>query len=447
MATLITITRPMMVELHPRTLYDFSRYLLVAAGSDSLEADQELAAMDENWEQISEEEEANKELAAKFQGYRDKVVKFIQGLAKDASTDKEVQTLILLDDMRRCCVGEGLLDKLEAMSGIRYVAGLPALEYAARVLLKKKDPDMFNRVAKQAKRQVPVGYHYYIPEEGSLFTVKPDAKVGDALNAAVKESIEESIADQYKTKVCVVRSEEVGNRWYIEVCHGGMKQKTESEKDAQTKDVVLQPLESDSIVYNTCTHDIKVRMAKHKIRMERDTYVPALAAYLTDNALKWTQQSKFDLTKFNVPKEELNELLKRAGEAMSSPQLGNVSVIVTEVNYEQPFQNDEGVTTSNWYTVKNKSLGLNYALSAGERLVEQGVINRVSFSLLCPGLKKRKGGTMPISLTDKTLSESPLSVAFETWLNKEGIGYTMEQDAQEGEAQGTPGELAMPQSA
>lgn len=446
MATLITITRPMMVELHPRTLYDFSRYLLESAGSDSLEADKELAAMDEDWEQIPEEE-ANEELAAKFQGYRDKVVGFIQGLAKDASSDKEVQTLILLDDMRRCCGGEDHLDTLEAMSGIRHAAGLPALEYAARVLLKKKDPDLFNRVAKKVKRPVPVGYHYYIPEEGSLFTVKQDAKVGDALNAALKESIDASIAEQYKTKVCVVRSEEVGGRWYIEVCHGGMKQKTESEKDAQTKDVVLQPLEIDSIVYNTTTHDIKVRMAKHKIRIERDTYVPALAGYLTDNALKWTQEPKFSLSKFNVPKEELNELLQRAGEAMSSAQLGNVSITITEVSYEQSFQNDEGVFVSNVYTVKNKVLGLNYALSAGERLVESGIINHVSFSLHCPGLKNRKGGSIPIALTDKTLSESPLSVDFEAWLDKEGIGYTLEQDAQQGEAQDASDEQATPQSA
>lgn len=420
MAVLQTLSRPLMVELRPRTLYDFSRFLLEAVECREVQPDDDLAGIPEDLETFSSEQG---ELEKKFKEYRDKVVDVILRFTKEAATEKEIEMAILIDDMRRC-TADDLRDKLETRSGVPHIGGIDAFEYAVQVLLHTGNTAIFGNIAKTAKRQIPVGYHYYEPE-ASLFTPNPDAKVGDELNADLKGRIEEKMAEVYSTKVCVVRSEEQNGKWYIEVYHGGMRQKTESEKDAQSKDMVFQPLESDSIVYNTRTHDIKVRMAKHKVKVERDTYIPALAGYLSGDTIKWKQDVKFDLAMFNVPKDDLNALLARAGEEMSSPELGNVTVRVAEVAYEVPVQRPDVAATMNKLTIMNNDVGLNNSMAPGTILVPDATPTRIVFSAQFQGAKKKN--SLRISLTSKSLGECHLSQSFETWLEREGISIIPQQ--------------------
>lgn len=409
-----------MVELRPRTLYDFSRFLLEAVKCGEVQPDKELAGISKELEEFSSEQE---ELAKKFRAYREKVVSVILRFTKEASTEQEIEMAILIDNMRRCC-SEDLLDKLVQRSGMPHEGGISAFEYAVQVLLHTRDTALFGNIVKMNKRQFPVGYNYYIPEV-SLFTPTPSVQVGEELDADLKDRIEERVTKIYSTKVCVVRSEEMNGKWYIEVYHGGMRQKTESEKDAQSKDMVIQPLESDSIVYDTDSHYIKVRMAKHKVRVERDIYIEALAGCLSNDLVKWKQGEKFDLSKFNVCKDDLNTLLARAGEHMSSPELGIVKVRVVEVSYEKPINRKDVGATTDKFTISNNDVGLNNSIAPGTTLVDVAAPARIVFGIHFKCAKKSTN--LRIYLTNKTLSECALSHRFESWLNDEGISIIQER--------------------
>lgn len=402
-----------MVALRPRTLYDFSRFLLDAVGSQDVQPDEELAAIDGELESFTSEQG---ELERKFKAYREKVVACVLKFTKEPTTEAEIGVAILIDDMRRCSSDE-LIDQLERRSRVPHEGGIDAFEYVVLVLLRTKITDIFRSIVKTARRRVPVGYHYYVPES-SLFTPNASAGAGKDLNDGLKKRIEEKIKGTYHTEVCVVRSEEMKGKWYIEVYHGGMRQKTESEKNAKSMDTVIQPLESDSIVYNTRTHDIKVRMAKPKITVERDIYIQALAGYLSNDIIRWKQDVKFDLSKFNVCKEDLNKLLARAGVEMSSPELGNVTVRVTEVGYELPVQRDD-VVTMDKFTISNTDVGLNNSIPSGTSLVPYANPTRIAFSIQFKRSKRKN--SVRVTLQSKSLGECPLSQHFETWLEKEGI--------------------------
>ncbi len=434
MATLLTFDRKLVNRLYPRTLYMLGCKLSALNGCINLRESDQLADLPANIEIIPSSEN---ELLEDYRQYKEEFMDAIRGLERvlDNSNKTDFAISILLHDLCQCATDE-LVEKLEQRPsvGVRNIAGLCPLEYVVRVYLHKaSNENIIRQVVQNAGRNNKRGFHYYTVDKKDLF--KPDASVvpeqpPSSFKDDYEKLIEPHIQTIYGTQMCEVRIEELKGKWYIEILHGGKKAKTETEKNAVAEDILLQPLLCDTIIFDTRTYDIRTHMHSRRPKVEKEVYVAQLAKCLKLNGFHWVCQTKFDLDKFRLAKEELNDLLDSAGKAMSTPQVGNVKVTLVDVYYEEHLSSGKGrASTTNTHKISNKTVGLNGALQNGQKLLPIGttitkVVLRTQYSL------NKKNRKPSIEITSESLPY-PVLPHFEEWLEEKGISINYNEPANE----------------
>lgn len=418
MSTLLSISREMLAELYPRTLYDFAQHLNTYESDFSIEENEKLAQLPPSLETF---DDSQADLNEELKQYREKMMDLIRKVEiNNSNSDSNAAVLILLHDLRKCATDD-LVNELHQRSDVYYSAGYPNLEYVVRVLLRektRKGEDLIRIVVQNANRSISRGFHYYVMNKGGLPFKHEELTPGHGLEEALVSEIRAKVHEKYATEICIVRIEEAGEKWFIEIIHGGKKQRTETERKAKATDTLIQPLETDSIVYNTRTKDIKIHMAKRLLRTERDVYVPALAKCLSNDLRTWKSAAKFDLERFRLQKESLQDLLDSAGKAISSPEIGNVRVLITEVGFTETVETDSKRHTS----VLNKRScpedGLCCTLKSGAYLLAPAyALEYVILSVRYGVAKPRKSRVV---VTRTSLSECPLN-SVEDWLEEIGV--------------------------
>ena len=423
MSTLLSISREHLSALYPRTLYEFAQHLNSYNSDFFIDQDSELAKVDPK---IGDFDDNQDDLKQRLQDYRESMMAAIRKVEiNNASSEANVAVLVLLHDLRKCATEE-LVDELSNRSSVCYSSGIPDFEYVVRVLLKEKKQnakELIRTVVQKANRRISRGFNYYTIKPGD-FKLNEELKPGHGLEEALADEIRNQVQEKYDTEICIVRIEEVGEKWHIEIIHGGKKQRTETEKKAKAADALIQPLETDTIVYNTRTKDIKVHMAKRMVRTERDVYVVALGKCLSNQLRLWESVAKFDLERFRVKKEELQELLDSGSKYLSSPELGNVQVLLTEVGYSEIVETDSKKHVSVDRKKTCTSDGLCCTLKPGEPLLEATyTIDYVILSVRYGVAKPRK---LRVVIKPQTLSECPIA-SVEYWLEEIGVGQVPDE--------------------
>ena len=215
---------------------------------------------------------------------------------------------------------------------------------------------------------------------------------------------------------------------YIEILHGGQREKHDNERNAEVEDAVIRPLECDAVYFNRKTKDIRLRMSKRKKRIEKEIYVPAIATIFSNNLRQWAIMDKFNLEKFRQKKEKLVELLKSATLYLQRHEsLGTkwarIRVLLTEVSYYERRMLPNGEFVMLRRTLSEPTHGLVSVLEDGEQLMADAH-SIVSVKLdIKHKLYSRQGGkdkTLTLQLKADTKSENDLSV-MDAWLEEQGI--------------------------
>ena len=267
-------------------------------------------------------------------------------------------------------------------------------------------------------------YHYFIRDYDTLrFYQKPILMPGNELDAALSSHLSLELQKEYGTKVCTIKSEVKDALWIIVITHGGVRQKEKNESQAEAVDMVRQPIETDCIIYDTKYDDLRIHMQKHRIKT-MNIYYKALGKVLFQNANWWKPGDKYGLHRFNLPKEELQQLLARGAERLSNPTSGKLSLNISSVHYSETISLEGKRRTTNKHGISNRE-GINHSLADGQTLVPLHA-TITSITLRFSNRLNNKEKSVPITLGGKKRTlESEFVPDLEDWLHEEGICATI----------------------
>lgn len=387
---------------------------------------------------------SNPALAKLYHDYRNAFVEQLQKLDEDDSDNEANEKILVLLDNLRKCGNEKIINRLEEYpdSNLGYQKGLPEFEYIVRFLLTTKDEDYLTQTIRNSARVMSRGFHYYKRDLADSEFVKEVFTPGDTFDKALKEHLKDKIQKTYGYKFCVVHSEELNDgRWFIEIRHAGKKRKEMAVKNEDAQDTILSPLETDIIMYHPDCKEIRIHMQNRLAKFERDTYVKEVGSLLSGKSCKWPIFRKFSLDRFLTTKEELQDMLKKGALRFSSPTIGYVDILLTDIIYTVSLTTlDGGKPTCHKCSCHNSETGLLSTMSKESILLEDEKqmwqnrmnphrnksfdnavsiqIEQISFAIV----PRAKGVTGRFSVTVKpeTLSD-PNRSDVEEWLEDIGI--------------------------
>lgn len=337
----------------------------------------------------------------------------------NAAETADADVLMLAHYLHLGCNNREYVDKVELLMPELPRQGVSDAEYLVQVMLHDRGEKALSKASLTLASSRLFGYEYFVVDEQALcFDGEPKCEAGPGFDKAFSESITEGIRKRYGTGICRVRSQMKDHLWIVEITHGGAKRKEANENNAQTIDVLRQPIEVDCLIYDTQYDDIRIHMENKSVTV-LGNYCSAFGQCLYDNPSYWHSHPKYNLEHFNRQRNELQQLLARGSERLSNPQVGKLSIMISSASYEIKSRCYGGAISIDKYTKKN-ALGLNNSLAEGEYLLPlEASISSISLKFSY-GPSSGKSFTINLSRKQRTL-ESEAIPGFEDWLYEEGF--------------------------
>ena len=290
-------------------------------------------------------------------------------------------------------------------------------EYLVHVMLNPGGEKALRKASLMLSSSRTYGYEYFVVDEQALpFTCTPKHVAGQLFDDAYANEIREGLQQRYGTSICVVRSEMKNGLWIVEITHGGTKRKESNENNAETIDILRQPIEVDCLIYDPTYNDIRIHM-ENKTSAILDLYRKMFGQCLYDNHMYWHSSPKYYLNHFNIPRVKLQEMLVRGATRLSNATVGKLSISIPSVTYIKTKRLWGGKYSTETMTRKCPD-ALNYTMDDNETLVPKGT----TITSITLKFEYGKTNSLSIVITEKRRTmESEAIPGIEDWLHDEGF--------------------------
>ena len=133
MNKLLYLSSPILSSLYPRTLYDFTQYLVGLSDALSLSPEPELAELNPNWKGIPLRQQRLKNI---FEEYRELAADALLKLCRQGEESPQALPILLLGDNLMRCASDEQAERVELLSGFPCKDGWGSMEYLVRYLLQ-----------------------------------------------------------------------------------------------------------------------------------------------------------------------------------------------------------------------------------------------------------------------------------------------------------------------
>lgn len=352
--------------------------------------------------------------------YKDYKLAFLEQMDKLNATIKEdVEVMLLAHYLHLGHSNGDYVDKVESLMPYMKRKTASDAEYLVHVMLNPGGEKALRKASLMLSSSRTYGYEYFVVDEQALpFTCTPKHVAGMLFDDAYANEIREGLQQRYGTSICVVRSEMKNGLWIVEITHGGTKRKESNENNAETIDILRQPIEVDCLIYDPTYNDIRIHM-ENKTSSILDLYRKSFGQCLYDNHMYWCSSPKYYLKHFNIPRVKLQEMLVRGATRLSNAAVGKLSISIPSVTYKFVRRLWGGKYSTETYTRKCVD-GFNYTMEDSETLAPRNAtIVSVTLRFEYGGSKKK---SLPINITEKRRTmESEAIPGIEDWLHDEGF--------------------------